>query len=269
MDILPLSFRIFKFFGLWYSDSTKLKFSRIVYRSVVLFLIFQFSFFQCIGLIITVNYNINEFSERVFVTLTFVAGCIKLLYFIRRRKNICELLEIFRSKICQPQTFKEYNIILKYKSLAKKVFLFRLILTLSCALSVYISPLLRLKNFEDNLPYKTYHVLNITNLNTFVLTYIFQVIIAISHIIIDVTLDSTSCGFIILICSQLELCCCRIKSKNELIKRVLFKDYVIHHIFIHSINHKLQSTFKEIILPVFCFGLITLCTSIHQLSQVK
>lgn len=134
---------------------------------------------------------------------------------------------------------------------------------------------------ERSLPFKMYVPYSITTLLPYVLTYLQQSTAVIYGILLNVSFDSLVYGFIIHTCGQIELLCYRLteifrflqenneKSANNAIESFAIAECVKHHILVYNITYKIQSLFVWTVATLFFFSLITLCTSIYQMSKVK
>lgn len=59
--------------------------------------------------------HIEDLTEGLFLTLTFVALSFKYGNFLARQNEISALLNCFRSETCQPKDLVERMILIKYK----------------------------------------------------------------------------------------------------------------------------------------------------------
>ena len=269
MDVLPVHFRTFQIFGLWYEDFWKFWPLKLVHRSLVLFLIFQFAFFQLLTLVMMRDAGVEAFIGCLFLTFTYLAASFKLTHFLSDRENIDDLLNKFRMKICQAQCATETAILHKYRGMAVHVFTVRMITTLASGIAFLFTGLILSGGKVLTLPINAYEIFNITATGPFAFAYAVQIMTTVCCISTDVCMDSTACAFIILICGQLELLSYRIINGKNVENNMGVRDYVNHHSLIYTITHKLQSSFISVILPSFCSGLITLCSTIYQLAQVN
>lgn len=265
MDVLPVHFRTFQIFGLWYEDPSRYRPLKLLYRLLVLLVIFQFTFSQSIA-IFSIRYSVEQFAEGLFVLLTFVANFYKMMNFIARRESVNLVLDTFRTDICRPQSSGEEAILTKYENMARRAYAVRMGITVTCGLTAFVAPIISARRID--LPFKAY-LLDVSSPLQFFVAYLLQIIPVISAVIIDVCFDSTPCACIILTCGQLDLCYHRINSGCTDADEARVDRYVRHHVLIRNLVAQVQAAFISIILPVFCSGLITLCTSIYKLVQVN
>lgn len=261
MDILPFNFYTCKICGMWYNDHNFFVL-KTIYRISVLFIIFQFTLSQVFELV-TMQGSLDELTEVLFLTLTFVALCLKIFNFVNRQREMCDLLDSFRSSVCRSMSPHEEEISRRCSNTAKKIFVSIMGLSQSTGLVLLIIPFLSSASTEIPLPFKTYQPYNVSNSFNFWITYVLQVFAAVYGVLLNVALDTMVYGFLIMATAQYEINCYRLKNSLTSIK-----DCIEHHVLIHEIVYKIQCFFIRVILPLFIFSLITLCTSIFQMSQV-
>lgn len=136
---------------------------------------------------------------------------------------------------------------------------------------------------ERLLPCKMYIPYSITALLPYVLTYFLQAIALVYGVLLNVSFDSLVYGLVIQTCGQIELLCHRLTEtfqflqNNEVneekeikaIENFAITECVRHHIMVYYIMQRIQSLFVWTIAILFFFSLVTLCTSIHQMSKVN
>ncbi|XP_032662642.1 uncharacterized protein LOC116840255 [Odontomachus brunneus] len=130
------------------------------------------------------------------------------------------------------------------------------------------------------LPYKVYLPYSIEALLPYALTYLQQVAVMIYGIALNVSFDCLVYGLIIHTCGQIELLCHRMTEtfrflrgnkiearKIDAVENFAIVECVSHHIWVYHIIYKIQSLFVWTIAILFFFSLVTLCTSIYQMSK--
>lgn len=134
---------------------------------------------------------------------------------------------------------------------------------------------------ERSLPFKIYVPYSITTLLPYVLTYLQQATTVIYAILLNVSFDSLVYGLIIHTCGQIDLLCYRLteifrflqenneNNANTAIENFAIAGCVKHHILVYNIIYRIQTLFVWTVATLFFFSLITLCTSIYQMSKVK
>ncbi|CAL1685813.1 unnamed protein product [Lasius platythorax] len=279
MDLLPVNFFVFRFCGIWEEHEGSnliICFANFCYRYTIVILIYHFTIFEVIELVRMRN-DVEALTEGLFLVLTFVTLCLKYLNFLMRRCELRALLDCFRIKICQPRDSIETSILKQYDRKAKGTACFFMFLCLITGLMLLMVPLLT--QDERSLPFKMYVPYSITTLLPYVLTYLQQSTAVIYGILLNVSFDSLVYGFIIHTCGQIELLCYRLteifrflqenneKSANNAIESFAIAECVKHHILVYNITYKIQSLFVWTVATLFFFSLITLCTSIYQMSK--
>ena len=262
MDILPYNFRTCEMFGLWSEDNNFFTLKSI-YRVVVLYLIFQFTLTELME-VATMKGTLNEFTEVLFITFTYLTLCLKLLNFVSRRDEMCSLLDDFRLSICQTKSLKEKNIMNKYSNAAAKMFIMYMCLSQPTGIVILATPLFSSNNRYSQLPLRAYQFFNTSSTVYHWIEYVYQSFTLTNGIIFNVTMDSMAYGFIIMVTAQMEINCYRVKNGT-----ISIKECIEHYRIIRNIIIKIQCFFIRVIVPLFCFSLVTLCASIFQMSQVK
>ena len=260
MDILPYNFRTCQICGMWYENKNFFTL-KMIYRIVVLFIIIQFTLSQITELITTQG-SIDEFTEVLFLSLTFAALCMKCLNFVSRHGEMVNLLKDFRSEICQPKSSEEKLVMQNCLSITSKIFLSIMIMSQSTGLVLLILPFLNPEN-KLRLPFKSYQPYNISHATNFWITYTLQILAAIYGVLLNVTMDTMVYGLIIMATGQFKINSYRLAKVTGSLK-----DHINHHVLIQDIVLKIQCFFMRVIVPLFFFSLVTLCTSIFQMSQV-
>ncbi|NP_001177531.1 odorant receptor 118 [Nasonia vitripennis] len=288
MDLLPMHFRTFRFFGLWYDDPRSYGLAKLVHRSLVVILIVHMSLFQMIALF-SVKHSVDEYTNTLFIALTYFVNIYKILAFMAKNRSVNEMLDKFRLDVCRTRDAEEERILAQYLHTANWTYSARMILTLCTGVIQIVVPFL-IGYFTGKvglLPFDTFFF-NVEDLAQYALVYALQAVAIVTVVITDVTLDSTPCACMILACAQLEICRYRIKHDNnvianevtgdgemnseckpgkELREKMALKKYVKHYVLMREIVDRIQSVFISIVLPIFCSALLTLCFSTFQLAQ--
>ena len=268
MDIVPLSFRTLRFCGIWYEEYESLSIHKLLYKSIVIVAIFYFTLTQIADLLL-MEHDMNEFTETMFLALIFVALCLKITNFVSRRSELIELLKDFRNDYCKPSTTMEKKILENYSQMARKVFILIMMMAWSDFFSFIFVYIIKLFNNVKELPYKTYQFYNITTNNEiFFISSSVQVLTMMYSLCINVSFDTLTAGFLILIAGQFELNAYRLSHLDEGSNDILRK-YVAHNLLINGSVTKIQSFFIRVVIPFFLFSLMSICSTIFQVPQVK
>ncbi|XP_011706450.1 PREDICTED: uncharacterized protein LOC105461643, partial [Wasmannia auropunctata] len=120
---------------------------------------------------------------------------------------------------------------------------------------------------------------SISGLYPYLLTYLNHVGAIFYGVLLNVSFDSLVYGFTLHVCGQIELLCYRLsetfrflqrnnkEKKHADIEKFAIAECVRHHVSVWNITHRIQSLFMWIIATLFFFSLITLCSSIYQMSN--
>ncbi|KAL6263328.1 hypothetical protein P5V15_006125 [Pogonomyrmex californicus] len=279
MDLLPVNFYVLRFCGVWKEskdDNLIIRFISFCYRYTIAVLIYHFTISEIIELIRMRN-NMEDLTECLFLALSFITLCLKYLNFLMRQCELRALLNCFRAKLCQARDSTEESILKQYDRKAKQTACLFMFMCQTTGLLILTVPLLT--DDKRSLPCKMYVPYSITAFLPYVLTYLQQTTALIYGILLNVSFDSLVYGLIIHTCGQIELLCYRLTEKirflqehNEEKKLSVIEDYAIaecvkHHISVYNITNRIQSLFIWTTTTLFFFSLLTLCTSIYQMSK--
>nr|XP_012229841.1 PREDICTED: odorant receptor 4-like isoform X2 [Linepithema humile] len=261
MDILPINFSVFRFCGIWkerQSSSPIIRFISFCHRYTIAIVLYHFTISEIIE-VIRMRNDMENLTECLFLALTYIITCLKYLNFSMRQSELRALLNCFRVKLSQPKNSAEELILKQYDRIVSL-----------------------LSQDERLLPCKMYVPYSITALLPYALTYLLQVVALIYGVLLNVSSDCLVHGLIIQTCGQIELLCHRLtksfqflqknnegnkEKKIDTIENFAIAECVRHHILVHNIMQRIQSLFVWTIAVLFFFSLVTLCTSIYQMSK--
>ncbi|NP_001177536.1 odorant receptor 128 [Nasonia vitripennis] len=263
MDVLHLNFRVLQYCGIWYEYPENLWLVKMVYKTLIVVMLFCFTLSELTELVLNRN-NVHDLTECLFLSLTFLTCCFKMINFLCRQEGLNRILNAYRADVFQPKTTEEKQMTTQYQNLISKFFMVYLIMALLSGICLSLIPIISSASNETQFPAKSYQPYNTQDSTLYLITYFHQILSIFFGIFINVSMDMLVCGFIILACCQLDLCCYRI-SLNK--KDTSTNDHVVHHVLIgHAVN-RVQSFFIVIIVLLFIFNLIVLCTSLFQIPQ--
>ncbi|KAG7188673.1 hypothetical protein KM043_008295 [Ampulex compressa] len=282
MDVLPMNFKILSFCGAWREHEQKNLIKHLVllcHKYVIIIVIYHFTICEMIDLILARD-NIKDLTERLFSTLEYMTMCFKFGNFLFRKKEMSSLLDYFRLEVCQSRNFAEWVILEKYNRKAKFCTLSFLTLSEITGLALVVAPLLENKSEDRALPFKFYTPYSTSDLLLYWITYVEQTAGVLYGVLLNVTFDSLVYGCTIQICGQIELLCYRLTeifknvqadrvSGTRSCSRILLGECVQHHVLIQKLVKRTQSLFMWTVIVLFFFSLITICTSIFQMSKKK
>ncbi|GAB1860534.1 Odorant receptor [Camponotus japonicus] len=280
MDILPVNFKVLWFCGAWKeqkNDNIVLGCLHFCYKYAIFFLIYVFTIFEIIEVIRTRD-QIDELTEGLFLASTHVTLCLKYTNFLLRKKDVSELLDCLRVKVCQPKNSTEKMILKMHIRKAKWSTLSFLIMSYTTATGFVIAPIiLGLSKNEWILPTKSYVPYSISETLPYVATYLQQIASLFYAIMLNVSFDSLVYGFTIHACGQIELICRRLTNnirasvnfQKDSDSTASIEECVRHHILVHTLVRKVGALFIWTVMVLFFFSLIILCTSIFLISKTK
>lgn len=155
-------------------------------------------------------------------------------------------------------------------------------LSQATCVALVLAPVVGPRDTNRPLPFKTYLPYSISGFFPYVTTYLQHVGAIFYGVLLNVSFDSLVYGFTVHVCGQIELLRHRLSeifrdenSDMELCrtyvsrdKHAMIAECVKHHLQVHEIVRRIQSLFLWTATILFIFSMITLCTSIFQMSKV-
>ncbi|XP_031786733.1 odorant receptor 122 isoform X2 [Nasonia vitripennis] len=241
MDVLPLNFRTLWLCGIWHEENEKLTVPRIAYRFLVICLMFYFTF-TLSAVVFVENSNVSELTEAIFLAVTYITLCLKIVNFAFRRAEMIEILHDFRHPYCKAEHSEE-NVAYFWSTFAFKVS----------------------KNIME-LPYHTYQFYNMSSKAILFSTAALQATSVLYSVSINISFDTMTAGLLILTTGQLELNAHRLSKLGEHNVDSM-NGYIAHNVLINGTVDKIESFIKTVVIPFLFFSLLSICASVFQLSE--
>ncbi|XP_018053658.1 PREDICTED: odorant receptor 46a-like, partial [Atta colombica] len=238
-------------------------------------LIYEFTISEVIELIRTHD-DIEDITEGLFLALTYVALCFKYGNFLVRQNEVSILLDCFRRETCQPRNSEERMILIKYDRKAKWCVRTFMSISQATCIALILAPIVGPQNTDRPLPFKTYLPYSISGLYPYLATYLQHVGAIFYGVLLNVSFDSLVYGFTLHVCGQIELLCYRLSKiykdhpkqyQIDTDKGTMISECVRHQLYVHEIVRRIQSLFVWTVTILFIFSMVTLCTSIFQMSK--
>lgn len=152
-------------------------------------------------------------------------------------------------------------------------------LSQATCVALVLAPVVGPRDTERPLPFKTYLPYSISSFFPYILTYLQHMGAIFYGVLLNVSFDSLVYGFTLHVCGQIDLLCHRLseifgdrsdveRCRSSSVKDTLIGECVKHHLHVHEIVRRIQSLFVWTVTILFVFSMITLCTSIFQMSKV-
>lgn len=146
-------------------------------------------------------------------------------------------------------------------------------------IALVLAPIVGPQDTVRPLPFKTYLPYSITGLYPYLATYLQHTGAIFYGVLLNVSFDSLVYGFTLQVCGQIELLCYRLSEvfkdhpdmaqcRFDSDKDAMISECVRHHLRVHEIVRRIQSLFVWTVMILFIFSMVTLCTSIFQMSKV-
>ena len=267
MDVLPLNFRTLWVCGIWHEEDEKLTIPRMIYRFFVIVLVFYFTF-TLSGEILLENDDMSDLTEALFLAMTYITMCLKILNFVFRRTEMIAILNDLRHPYCKPGSIYEREIVDKYARTARKMFIYLMLFVMSDVGYFVSTFIFNIVNNVMELPYKSYQLYNVSTKKVLLSTAAVQVTSVLYSVCINISFDTLTAGLLILTTGQLELNAYRLSILNKS-NAALMNDFIAHNVLIHGIIGKIESFVIGVVIPFLFFSLLSICASIFQLSEVN
>ncbi|RLZ02264.1 Odorant receptor 41 [Cephus cinctus] len=277
MHILPLCFTIFQFCGFWrpinYTSWSKFLYN--CYTVFVTFCIYSFTLSQAINSI-TVLDDVNNLTNNTFMLVTMISVCCKIANILVKREAVINAINMFLENF---EDLVEQKIKKKYDLIAWSVTRNYSILVTITAICYIVIPLV-INDIEKRvLPNRAWYPYDLSSLTLFWLTYVHQSFALASAAFINVANDTFIPGLMIQNCAQLEILEHRVekliiltrskKTENETKKeyKEILEKCILYHNRIIKITKIIEKIFDPVIFVQFLVTVLTLCSSVFQLSR--
>ncbi|XP_018301277.1 odorant receptor 46a-like [Mycetomoellerius zeteki] len=276
MDLLPMNFYVLRFCGVWNEHKNNNLIIFVMGRRVPLFEGEGFLGFS------KKQRRSTSHCEYLIIS-TILSQSIYTIAAIIYHFTIFEMAELIRMRNDVEDLTESLFLVLTFMCLclnmneAKRIACAFMFISQISGFLVLIGPLMTQN--ERQLPMKMYVPYSMVELLPYLLTYLEQVAVVFYGVSLNVALDSLVYGFIIHTCGQIELMCYRLsetfrflqennkEKEHDVIEKFAIAECVKHHVSVCNIMHRIQSLFMWIITILFFFSLITLCSSVYQMSN--
>ncbi|RLZ02263.1 Odorant receptor 42 [Cephus cinctus] len=277
MDILPLCFTIFQFCGFWrpinYTSWSKFLYN--CYTVFVTFCIYSFTLSQAINSI-TVLDDVNNLTNNTFMLVTMISVCCKIANILVKREAVINAINMFLENF---EDLVEQKIKKKYDLIAWSVTRNYSILVTITVICYIVIPLV-INDIEKRvLPNRAWYPYDLSSLTLFWLSYVHQSFALASAAFINVANDTFIPGLMIQNCAQLEILEHRVekliiltrskKTENETKKeyKEILEKCIRYHNRIIKFAKIIEKMFEPVIFVQFFVTVLTLCSSMYQLSR--
>ncbi|XP_018301278.1 odorant receptor 46a-like [Mycetomoellerius zeteki] len=195
-----------------------------------------------------------------------------------RKNEVSMLLDCFRRETCQPRNSEERMILIKYDRKVKWCVRTFMSISQATCIALILAPIVGPQNTDRPLPFKTYLPYSISGLYPYLATYLQHVGAIFYGVLLNVSFDSLVYGFTLHVCGQIELLCYRLSKiykdhpeqyQIDTDKGTMISECVRHQLYVHEIVRRIQSLFVWTVTILFIFSMVTLCTSIFQMSKKR
>ncbi|KAK0179859.1 hypothetical protein PV327_005570 [Microctonus hyperodae] len=263
MSSLDYNFTLLKYCGIWrprdWSPGWKTRFYSS-YTAFVIIVVFAMSLAEMIDIFLSLN-NIEEFADGMFMLLTMISCCGKILTLLVYRQRIILLLETLECRICQTNNSMETAVRETYHQsmrIRTKAFTCVVISTIVVMTISYCS----LNIPRRTLPLRIWLPFDVGTDKVYWLVFFEEFLSLFFAAIIDIAYDTLVPAFMSSICEQFGLLECRIRtfvmgidnnykySEKHRIKleKKQFADFVQHHLLLFRFADEANDIFGPAIL---------------------
>ncbi|XP_033231939.1 odorant receptor 46a-like [Belonocnema kinseyi] len=281
-DILPSTFFVMKFCGLWEPWDLN-PFFKVVYTAfrIIALLAMLTVGISLVCLIIFTSKNTTEvFLENCFLLFTLFNAWVKALILFLRSNDIKWLLKVLLEDQCQPFDSTEKEIQEKFDKYAWKCTLWYSNCVGICTIITYFA--IFSKQGDERI--EMLNVWRPYNLKVHLYFWITWIHEFLGHIVtasVHVAADTLIPGLMIQLCCQLKFLRHRLNKfsrrtedfskadvgKQNVLERYLISATVRHHNIIYEFANKLNKTFEEVLCIQFLISVIVICFTVFNISK--
>ncbi|XP_057319120.1 odorant receptor 46a-like [Microplitis mediator] len=279
--LLPYSFGILRYLGLWHTETIHRwrLCSQMTYSYFMIIFIYSDALFESIALVR--NYNdFQQFVDNSIILVTMLGICGKMFNVIIKSKEIIQLINILNSYPCCSQDSEEKKIqdefdkMINFRTLAFLVVTESAVI-LTTSVSIICDTPNRIMFFNTWLPFDTSTIIG------YWIAYIHQVLAHFFSALANVAYDTLIPGLMLKICAQLSILEYRLKllaknsyysdssvdNKQREINAAM--ECVKHHLKIFQLAERTNEVFSTIMFVQFSISTYVICVTIYRLSQVE
>ncbi|XP_051153460.1 putative odorant receptor 71a isoform X2 [Leptopilina boulardi] len=281
MRATRISFQVLEFLGLWRPESWKTKRFNILYNIINIISLINIYFLTTGFIIVTIqNFDkVGDNSENTSCSLVAFMFCFKMTYFYVYRDEIINFLNMFLQETCIPRDKYEMSIWKGCEDFSR--FLTRIFVIMCCTVVVGTSflPLLNMKNIQ--LPFNCWTPFDIDSEFRFWVNYFYLAYSSFVVICGTAAVEVVASILMQLMCAQLEIMGYRLLklislennnySTKDFFKyqSAILKDCITHHIYLYSIEKRLNEIFGFMVALQFLVSTLNICTSCYQLTKLN
>ncbi|XP_023314018.1 putative odorant receptor 92a [Trichogramma pretiosum] len=238
---------------------------------------------QTAGLLLT-RQSFDEFNETFFVVLSTGFASFKGSCDLWNRAKIIRLVDMLSEPFCLARCQRESAIQKTYDQMGRKIEIIMLCVVELAAVIFLFGPLI---NHSRELPYKVLLPYDLNDTLIFSLSYVHQTFSCILVTAGTMTNNALIVGFMMQLCSQLDILKLRFRKASDKIKEQLEKEVASgklsnrssrqmevqiirelaqHHLHAYNLAETLCDTFYGIIVGEFCINSLVICVSVYKLS---
>ncbi|KAK2576116.1 hypothetical protein KPH14_007449 [Odynerus spinipes] len=266
MKLLSLPLNILTCCGFWRPDSCSTSYRKSLYyayTAVTSFFIHGFTLTQVIDLFLVKN--AQELGENAYMMLPMVMSACKAWNLTINRNQISALIDTLMTPPCNPNDEGEKEIQDKYDQTSHsnaKRYLYLIGISVSCNMVASLTKDVA----KRELAYRAWIPFDYSSTGLYFIVYFHQIIGGTLSAVVQSATDSLIIGFILQICSQIEILEYRIEKITKGSKFPL-STCISHHDFIYCFSTTINDTFRVIIFCQFGISTLLICFGLFQLTK--
>ncbi|KAL7301811.1 hypothetical protein TKK_0005421 [Trichogramma kaykai] len=285
--MLELQFKVLSSIGFWCPRSwSSSGLTEKLYRCYSVLLVtpmYSLVLCQAAGLLLT-RQSFDEFNETFFIVLSTGFAAFKGSCDLWNRAKIIRLVDMFSEPFCLPRCQRESGIQKTYDQMCRKIEIILLCVVEFTAGVFLLGPLI---SHSRELPYKVLLPYDLNDTLIFSLSYVHQTFSCIIITVVTMTNNALIVGFMMQLCSQLDILKLRFRKASDKIKEHLEKEVASeklsnrtskqmevqiirelaqHHLHTYNLAETFCETFHGTIVGEFCINSLVICVSVYKLS---
>ncbi|CAD6225661.1 GSCOCT00013839001.3-RA-CDS, partial [Cotesia congregata] len=287
MDILPECFFIFTCIGLWKPASwTGGKSTAYNFYTLLMTLIPSLFVISGFFDLILLTSDISEIIDNVFLVLTIMAGCGKMISVVANRDKISKIFNSLQTKPLKPQDDEEIIINDQYYKITRFITFCYSTMT-GVGVTLFVLGKMLENGPKKMLPYRGWFPYNYSHPLLYSLSAGQQALTMIIAGAVNAAYDTFFPGVMFLVCAQVNIFKHRFKvmldslemenyyekiNKNHEVDHrkvnCVFSECVRHHISIFELFDDISKVFSTVIFVQYSVGSVIFCTSIYRMSDM-
>ncbi|XP_070156630.1 odorant receptor 94a-like isoform X2 [Polyergus mexicanus] len=265
--VMRVPLKILTVAGCWPPVSWSSLCKQIVYKTYTILvssLLFTFMVPQFVDVIMHIK-NPDDFTDTLYLMLSMVMACAKMLSLLMNRKNIEILTNALMEKPFRPLESDEIEIRQKFDNIIQTYSIWYVIMLETTCTCMNISSFFT--HFRrGNFAYREWMPYEYSSSIMFCIIYFRQLISLTAGCIVNVACDCLICGLLLHIYCQIEILECRLKKCLR--RRGNLAECIHQHHRIYKFAYMINEKFRVIIAVQFTTSMLVVCSNLYQMAKI-